>query len=959
MNHKTIKSSLLGVFLSLCAAAPTSAQTLTVTDGLQFWLKADAGVTASGGKVSAWKDQSGKGNDALQSDVDLQPTLVSDGGNGKPAVRFDGDADLPDYLTAFDSESLSIAGDITTFYVVRFDDFATYRAVWAKTQVNQPAPNDWYALPNTGIPRAYRGDGTGKNGSADGGRALPANEFVIAGWDMAGSKLTHYYKGAETGGGNINISVLGDADTDLIVGSRQDNVTKMKGDISEILIYNRALTSAERAAVVGYLGGKHLYSSLDPAGDPDQDGLTTQEELTLGTDPTQSDSDEDGLTDGDEIGMHKSDPNTRDTDGDGLQDGAEVTIHHTDPTLADSDGDTVSDSQEVALGTDPANAKSKPVLTSIGVVTGAAPGKGLDLDGEFIYAFAIGAGDEAWVQVRDALFEPLLADEVPGVNLEAGFTIGGWYGVNYGETDDDLALAAATSSIRYSAAGDADRPDVVLTLENLEIGGEYKVQLAFGEACCNRGFDVFFNEQLVVDDFNPGIVQGGINIRTQEAVITRIHFARTSTLVIRLDGRTATPRYSDHNAILNAVTVEKMAGKTDTDNDGLPDEWEKLYFGNLSQDGNGDPDNDGLSNADGYALGTDPNVADTDLDGLSDSVEKASGTNPLNSDTDGDGLKDSEEATYKTNPLVSDTDKDELTDGAEVLTYHTDPLKIDTDGDGVSDGKEVSGGTDPLKSTKATEVSNIVIQSFFGGDPGEGLDLQGNFLYAFNVSSAGAAGKAGDADFTADTAPGIKVTAANNIPAWNNPEYGDTENDKVIAKVASSIRFDPVWRVELSGLVPESTYKLQLLFFEQCCGGRGFNVSVDGVLIAEAFIPADIQEGVNNTASGAVISAEFVTHSDKMTIIGDGPAGLAALPDVINDTNAILDGVTLEILKGGIPTTPPALKVARGQGKFVITFEGTLQASDTVNGTYTDVTGNGSITVTPAGTQKFYRAVRK
>ena len=181
MNHKTIKSSLLGVFLSLCAAAPTSAQTLTVTDGLQFWLKADAGVTASGGKVSAWKDQSGKGNDALQSDVDLQPTLVSDGGNGKPAVRFDGDADLPDYLTAFDSESLSIAGDITTFYVVRFDDFATYRAVWAKTQVNQPAPNDWYALPNTGIPRAYRGDGTGKNGSADGGRALPANEFVIAG----------------------------------------------------------------------------------------------------------------------------------------------------------------------------------------------------------------------------------------------------------------------------------------------------------------------------------------------------------------------------------------------------------------------------------------------------------------------------------------------------------------------------------------------------------------------------------------------------------------------------------------------------------------------------------------------------------------------------------------------------------------------------------------------------------
>jgi hypothetical protein len=73
--------------------------------------------------------------------------------------------------------------------------------------------------------------------------------------------------------------------------------------------------------------------------------------------------------------------------------------------------------------------------------------------------------------------------------------------------------------------------------------------------------------------------------------------------------------------------------------------------------------------------------------------------------------------------------------------------------------------------------------------------------------------------------------------------------------------------------------------------------------------------------------AEFVTHGDKVVIIGDGSAGQAANA-AINDTNVILDGLTLEILKGGIPATPPTLKVASAQGSIVITYDGKLQASD-------------------------------
>jgi len=184
--------------------------------------------------------------------------------------------------------------------------------------------------------------------------------------------------------------------------------------------------------------------------------------------------------------------------------------------------------------------------------------------------------------LRTEAAKKVLDADVAGATLVAGNTAGNWYPVVYGDTENDVALAAATSSIRWSDANNATTPEVVLTLENLELGAEYKAQLIFGENCCNRGFDVFLDGTLIVKDFNPGNVHGGIGNRKQTALITRLHFARDTKLTFRFDGRGATSAFTDHNAILNAVTLEKVAPKTDTDSDGLADEWEKLYFGNLT-----------------------------------------------------------------------------------------------------------------------------------------------------------------------------------------------------------------------------------------------------------------------------------------------------------------------------------------------------------------------------------------
>ncbi len=117
-----------------------------------------------------------------------------------------------------------------------------------------------------------------------------------------------------------------------------------------------------------------------------------------------------------------------------------------------------------------------------------------------------------------------------------------------------------------------------------------------------------------------------------------------------------------------------------------------------SSDDDKDFDNDGLTNGQEKALGTDPKNPDTDNDGLKDGEEvNKFKTNPLSADSDNDGLKDGEEVNrYKTDPLNPDTDNDGLKDGEEVTKYKTDPLKADTDGGTVNDGKEIAGGTNPL-----------------------------------------------------------------------------------------------------------------------------------------------------------------------------------------------------------------------------------------------------------------------
>ncbi len=77
------------------------------------------------------------------------------------------------------------------------------------------------------------------------------------------------------------------------------------------------------------------YGKLQlPLIDSDNDGLTNEEELQLGTDPLAADTDQDGLSDYDEVQTWHTDPLLADTDADGISDYAEVMTWGTDPQVS-------------------------------------------------------------------------------------------------------------------------------------------------------------------------------------------------------------------------------------------------------------------------------------------------------------------------------------------------------------------------------------------------------------------------------------------------------------------------------------------------------------------------------------------------------------------------------------------------------------------------------------------------
>jgi hypothetical protein len=262
-----------------------------VGSGLQLWLDAAAPETlfdatsggslvAADGAVARWQDKSGNARHATQATSGSRPLRKTSQQGGLGTLSFDGSNDV-----------MSLASSSSTFAFLHQADSTVFLVSRAGTNSN---PNAHYAAIATG---------TGTSGSPNfqlsfEDRNLPQDEFVaneqvrvivgatgdnpavntaatgLSGWTpntynlvsvvtrpsnlTASQRVAARINGGTSGSGNtfLGTASTGSAMADLHIGSSSGGANYWSGNIAEIIIYDSALSDANRSAVESYLMSK-------------------------------------------------------------------------------------------------------------------------------------------------------------------------------------------------------------------------------------------------------------------------------------------------------------------------------------------------------------------------------------------------------------------------------------------------------------------------------------------------------------------------------------------------------------------------------------------------------------------------------------------------------------------------------------------------------------------------------
>lgn len=385
----------------------------------------------------------------------------------------------------------------------------------------------------------------------------------------------------------------------------------------------------------------------DANADADGDGITNMEEYNAGSNPFAPDYPQapPGVS---PVFVFNARTIVMDTDGDGMSDAWEF-AHGLDPFQNDSnldpDGDGLANSEEYNAGTDPLSSDT---------ATGSVATSLLFTASTAIYPFSItadtdGDGMPDWWEQRHGL-NPLVSDagadpDGDGLSNLAEYQEGRDPSVNESTTEVALVSTAFTLNTRVTRVdtdgdGIPDAWEIAHGLDplrndvnedadgdgrsNLE---EYNAgsdpQVAEGSGPASMVSPLFlaqtggFNGPHTLDTDGDGIpdwweIQYGLNPTVNDSASDSDGDGFTNLEEFNA-GRN--PIIQDYPAVvgMSGIFLVDTGGRSfDTDSDGLPDWWEKLYF------------ND--------ARAANP-LADTDGDGHSNFAEFNTGSNPLDANS--------------------------------------------------------------------------------------------------------------------------------------------------------------------------------------------------------------------------------------------------------------------------------------------------------------------------------------
>ncbi len=263
---------------------------LTVNNGLQLWLKADAGVTAdASGSISVWADQSPNGNNASQDNalatppVSFQPMLVANALNGKPVIHFDG---VDDFMQIPNAPSLQPqSGDWTVFFIAQrgTPSRGDFPQIIGSRPWNAGADKGWAVCfsRGSGLVASHYADGVLGHDVPAIQSSTPLSTSIFQVWQVEENRsasFTRFYLLGQTNQTlqtTMPTSVI-DQPNDIFIGSEVDGADTRRGniDLAEILVYNRVLSEADRDAVTTHLLRKYAVKQIFSANTPPTVSLT-------------------------------------------------------------------------------------------------------------------------------------------------------------------------------------------------------------------------------------------------------------------------------------------------------------------------------------------------------------------------------------------------------------------------------------------------------------------------------------------------------------------------------------------------------------------------------------------------------------------------------------------------------------------------------------------------------------
>jgi len=258
----------------LASSAPL-ANPGVINSNLVLWLSAETGVVVdTNGLVSAWLDQSGQGNNAMQADPSAQPILVS-GSNGSPAVLFGANG----------NQFLSITGQVLTsqqFTIIAVaTDLGTTgnsREIFSSSLNYGPPVSFGVAGASPVSPQfGYElGPSTTVQNSVQSPELVSVLSAFVQQLPDGVMQMTYYQNQRVVATAGSYQNPFGQA-SPYAIGAQADGSDDnfWRGTLSEILVYNTALSSSELQQVYSYLQTKNDTLPVAPQIDSLQLGVNS------------------------------------------------------------------------------------------------------------------------------------------------------------------------------------------------------------------------------------------------------------------------------------------------------------------------------------------------------------------------------------------------------------------------------------------------------------------------------------------------------------------------------------------------------------------------------------------------------------------------------------------------------------------------------------------------------------